>query len=65
MAALWVAAAILAGAAATALGWGINHSTPGWRATGLIVAVMALIGLAFVVYAMLAFCEAPPGSACA
>lgn len=66
MVALWIAAALLLGVAVAFVAWAmVNRQRRLRAALGLGGAFIAAVGLAFVIYAMIAFCEAPPGSACA
>jgi hypothetical protein len=65
MLALWVAALALLGTAVALVAWGNANRRRGTRAfLGLAGAIAASVALAYVVYAMVVFCEAPPGSAC-
>lgn len=65
MTALWMAAVVLVGTALALIAWSIANRQRRWRAfAGVVGAFIATVGLAYVVYAMIMFCEAPPGSAC-
>ncbi len=62
---LWIAAALLLVVGCALVAWAIADRN---RLRGLLSfggALLAFAGLAFIVYAMVVFCEAPPGSACA
>jgi len=62
---LWIAAALLTGVTVALVAWAIRDRQRRVRASlGLGFALIATVGLGFVIYAMIVFCEAPPGSAC-
>jgi hypothetical protein len=66
MAAYWIAAAVSVATIIASLRWAFVHRWhPGRMWADLAIALVALIILGFVIYGMLAFCEAPPGSGCA
>ena len=63
---LWIAAALLGLAAAAFVAWAIrDRGRPARLLLAVVGALVALVALAFIVYAMVVFCEAPPGAACA
>ena len=66
MFALWIAAALLLGTAVALVAWALVNRERRLRAlVALGGALLVTVGLAYTVYAMVVFCEAPPGSACA
>jgi uncharacterized membrane protein len=66
MIALWIAAALLLGTSIAFAAWAVVNRRRRIRAlVAAGLAMVALVGLAYIVYAMVMFCEAPPGSACA
>jgi hypothetical protein len=66
MAALWLWAGASVLAIIGSLGWAVVHRERSWVvAVASVIALVAVISLGFAIYGMTAFCEAPPGSACA
>ncbi len=66
MVALWLWAGASVATIIASLGWTVVNRQQRWRVVvGLAIALVALISLGFAIYGMTAFCEPPPGSACA
>jgi hypothetical protein len=66
MTALWLWAGVSVASIIASLSWTVVHRQQPLRVgLGLGVAALALISLGFAIYGMVAFCEAPPGMACA
>jgi hypothetical protein len=66
MAGLWLWAGVSIVAIIASLRWTTLHRDRSWRTSAaLALALVGVISLGFAIYGMTAFCEAPPGMACA